>query len=151
MEAERRTVLQLGGLFAVGGLVAACGSSTSVTSTSGAAVSNSAQAPASSGGTSSGGGTVLTPTASVPIGGGVVLQDLAVVVTQPTSGDFKAFSAICTHQGCLVGPVENNEIVCPCHGSRFSATDGAVLQGPATQALAASKVSVVGGDVVLGA
>lgn len=107
--------------------------------------------PSAAPATASGGGTVLTPTASVPVGGGVILAEQAVVVTQPTAGEFKAFSAICTHQGCLVGPVENNEIICPCHGSKFSATDGSVLQGPATQPLAPGKASVSGGNVVLDA
>ena len=65
--------------------------------------------------------------------------------------EMKAFSAICTHEGCLVGSVVDNEIICPCHDARFSATDGSVLQGPATEPLAESAVSVQGGNVVLDA
>ncbi len=72
----------------------------------------------------------LAATADVPVGGGVILADPALVITQPTAGDFKAFSSICTHQGCAVAEVTANEIVCPCHGSKFSATDGSVLTGP---------------------
>jgi Rieske Fe-S protein len=150
MNVERRTVLQVGGLVAVGGVVAACSSATTGSPTSSPAAAPSGAASPSAPAASAGAG-VLTPTSAVPVGGGVILADQAVVVTQPAAGDFKAFSAICTHQGCLVGPVENNEIICPCHGSKFSATDGSVLQGPATQPLAQGKVSVSGGNVVLGA
>ena len=81
----------------------------------------------------------------------MILQDSALVVTQPAAGDVKAFSAICTHEGCLVGSVVDNEIICPCHDARFSATDGSVIQGPATEPLAESPVSVQGGNVVLDA
>ena len=138
MELERRTVLQLTGVVAVGGLVAACGSSTS---------SDASSTPAAGGSAAAGGGA--TKAADVPVGGGVVLADPAVVVTQPTAGDFKAFSSICTHQGCAVSEVTDNQIVCPCHGSVFSATDGAVLKGPATQPLPAAKVSVEGDTLVV--
>ena len=41
--------------------------------------------------------------AEIPVGGGKVFEALKVVVTQPTAGDFKAFSAVCTHQACTVG------------------------------------------------
>ena len=61
--------------------------------------------------------------ANVPVGGGVV--DGVVVVVQPTAGDFKAFSAVCTHQQCLVGAVTDGFIVCPCHDSHFAIADGA--------------------------
>jgi Rieske Fe-S protein len=145
MDIERRTVLQVGGLVAVGGVVAACSSGSTPDSTTSAPPA-SAQSPASS---AAAGGTVLTPTADVPVSGGVILQDQAVVVTQPAEGQFKAFSAICTHQGCLVAAVENNEIICPCHGARYSGEDGSVLQGPAQQPLAEGTVAVEGGNVVL--
>ncbi len=63
-------------------------------------------APAdASGGTgagSGGGGKVLAKTGDIPEGGGKVFADQGVVVTQPASGEFKAFSAMCTHQGCAV-------------------------------------------------
>ncbi len=91
----------------------------------------------------------LASVSDVPVGGGVIIDDPAVVITQPTEGDFKAFTAICTHQGCLVSSVESNEILCPCHGSRFSATDGSVIQGPATMPLQPAGITVEGGNVVL--
>ena len=80
--------------------------------------------------------------ADIPVGGGKVFDALKVVVTQPTAGDYKAFSAICTHQGCTVNGVSNGVITCPCHGSTFDIATGEVKQGPATQALPTKSVTV---------
>lgn len=77
-----------------------------------------------------GGGDALTTTADIPAGGGTIFPDEKVVVTQPSDGEFKAFSAVCTHQGCLVGQVADGTIQCPCHGSQFSIEDGANVVGP---------------------
>jgi nitrite reductase/ring-hydroxylating ferredoxin subunit len=101
-----------------------------------------------SGGSGSGGATVAA--SAVPVGGGTILKDAEVVVTQPAKGQFKAFSAICTHQGCLVGTVQDGQIICPCHGSRFSITTGKPLSGPAPTPLPPKQVSVQGGDVEVG-
>jgi Rieske Fe-S protein len=141
MELERRTVLQLSGVVAVGGLVAACGSSSSA--------SGAASAPGGGGSAAAGGSSIKS--SDVPVGGGVVIADPAVVVTQPKAGEFKAFSSICTHQGCAVSDVSNNEIICPCHGSKFSGTDGSVINGPATAPLPAAKVTLEGGNLVVSA
>jgi Rieske Fe-S protein len=143
MNVERRTVLQIGGLVAVGGVVAACGSSSSTADTA-----TSAAAP-TGGVVGSAGASGAAKTADIPVGGGLIVADKAVVITQPTAGEFKAFSAICTHQGCLVGSVENNEIICPCHGSKFSGTDGSVITGPAQTPLAPAGITVDGGNVVI--
>ncbi len=91
----------------------------------------------------------LASTADVPVGGGLILEDEGVVVTQPAEGDFKAFSAICTHQGCPVTSVEDGTITCPCHGSRFSIEDGSVQAGPAPAPLPAVDITVEGGQVSL--
>ena len=80
--------------------------------------------------------------ADVPVGGGIVVEPIKTVITQPTEGDYKAFSAVCTHQGCLVTKVEGGRILCPCHGSAFDISTGAVVQGPATQPLPERAVSV---------
>jgi nitrite reductase/ring-hydroxylating ferredoxin subunit len=88
--------------------------------------------------------------ADIPIGGGVVVSEPPVVLTQPTAGEVKAFTSICPHQGCKVSEVTNNEIYCPCHGSKFSALDGSVIQGPATEGLAAAAVAVDGTKVSFG-
>jgi Rieske Fe-S protein len=86
----------------------------------------------------------------IPVGGGVVISEPPVVLTQPTAGEVKAFTSICPHQGCKVSEVSNNEIYCPCHGSKFSALDGSVIQGPATEGLAAAAVAVDGTKVSFG-
>lgn len=102
---------------------------------------------------SGGGGGTTVPTSDVPVGGGKILKDAKVVVTQPSDGKFMAFTAICTHQGCTVTGVEDGEIVCPCHGSRFSIEDGSNVGGPnGTEAgsvadLASKKVSVEGDQI----
>ena len=67
-------------------------------------------------------------------------------MTQPTAGQFKAFSSICTHAGCPVADVTDT-INCNCHGSKFSITDGSVVNGPASQPLAA-RTATVAGDTV---
>ncbi|MFD7443152.1 Rieske (2Fe-2S) protein [Streptomyces sp. NPDC059909] len=94
-------------------------------------------------------GEVLGTTSEVPDGGGKVFKDQKVVVTQPTKGDFKAFTAVCTHQGCLVDKVENGTIDCPCHGSKFRITDGSVARGPAQRPLAAKQITVTGDQIRL--
>jgi nitrite reductase/ring-hydroxylating ferredoxin subunit len=86
-----------------------------------------------------------TATADIPVGGGKVYPDSQVVVTQPSAGQFKAFSAICTHQGCLVGMVEGGHIICPCHGSQFDITTGAPTPDSLAQTpLGAKTVHVTG-------
>ena len=148
MDLERRTVLQAGGIIAVGGLVAACSSGSGDAAASSEAAASSAPAGSAPASAASGGASVAQ-VSDIPVGGGVILDDPAVVITQPAEGDVKAFTAICTHQGCLVSEVVDNEIVCPCHGSRFSALDGSVVTGPATAGLSAAGVAVEGGSVIL--
>jgi Rieske Fe-S protein len=85
--------------------------------------------------------------ADVPVGGGVVLPDADFVVTQPTKGTYKAFSAICTHRQCKVADVADGTINCNCHGSKYSIKDGSVVNPPAPKPLAESKTAVVGSKV----
>ena len=91
----------------------------------------------------------LTNTDEIAVGGGKIFPEQQVVVTQPTEGQFKCFTAVCTHQGCLVAKVEKNQIICPCHGSHFSATDGSVQSGPAKGPLTAKKVTVKGDQITV--
>ncbi|MEV0622224.1 Rieske (2Fe-2S) protein [Nonomuraea sp. NPDC050404] len=91
----------------------------------------------------------LAATGDIPEGGGKVFKNQKVVVTQPTAGEFKAFSAVCTHQGCTVDEVADNTINCPCHGSKFSITDGSVANGPASDPLEEKQIEVDGDNIRL--
>ena len=70
-----------------------------------------------------------------------------VIVSQPSSGEYKAFSTVCTHQGCQVQVQDSNRIVCPCHGSEYAVADGSVIHGPAEEALTSYPVQVKGGKI----
>ena len=94
-------------------------------------------------------GTVLGAASDIPVGGGAIYTAAKVVVTQPASGQYKAFSAVCTHVGCLVNKVTSGTIDCPCHGSEFTITNGAVVAGPAPSPLPARRIKIVDDQVVL--
>ncbi len=104
--------------------------------------------PASSGGPARNGPPVLASTADIPVGGGKILADKKIVITQPKAGSFDAFTAVCTHQGCIVGTVTGGTINCPCHGSTFSISDGSVVNGPAASPLAPVSIKVQGTSIV---
>lgn len=70
-----------------------------------------------------------------------------VIVSQPSAGEYKAFSTVCTHQGCQVQVQDSNRIVCPCHGSEYAVADGSVVHGPAEEALTSYPVQVKGGKI----
>lgn len=91
-----------------------------------------------------GAGAVLAQVGEVPVGGGTIHSDARVVITQPSAGTFACFSAVCTHQGCLVTDVSNGTINCACHGSRFNLADGSVAGGPAPQPLPPVPITVDG-------
>lgn len=93
---------------------------------------------------------VSVPAADVPVGGGTILPDDLVVVTQPSEGEFKAFTAICTHQKCPVTEIADGEIKCPCHGSRYSIEDGSVVGGPAPAPLEEFSIAQEGDNLVVG-
>jgi Rieske Fe-S protein len=136
---SRRQVLAGGAaLVAAVALTSACGLSSGG---SGGQGDGAATAP------SGGGATVKT--SDVPVGGGTILQSQQIVVTQPTAGTYKAFSALCTHEGCMVTSVQDNVISCPCHGATFSAADGSVESGPAPTPLPAAKLTVSGDTITL--
>jgi Rieske Fe-S protein len=138
---SRRTVLLGAGSAGAVALLAACGSP---------GATGTSQPAGGGAGTGTVSGDIdLGPATDIPVGGGKVYPDHAAVVTQPTAGQFKAFNAICTHMHCTVGDVANGTINCPCHGSRYSITDGSVVQGPAPKALAPKTVEVKDGDVHL--
>jgi Rieske Fe-S protein len=144
---DRRTVLRgvavTGALGATGGLLAGCAGGDSGGGSAGGG---------SSSGSATGSGAAATnelgPTSAVPVGGGTVYSEQQVVVTQATKGDFQAFSAICTHQGCTVGEVSGGTINCPCHGSKFN-LDGTVANGPASRPLPKEQIKIKSGEIRL--
>lgn len=96
------------------------------------------------------GAIMLAMVNEVPVGSGTkfpVDEMLTVLVTQPTEGNFKAFSATCTHSGCIVNGVEETDIVCGCHGARFDSESGMVLAGPAKTALGRIPVEIRGEEI----
>jgi nitrite reductase/ring-hydroxylating ferredoxin subunit len=93
---------------------------------------------------------LLATTAQVPVGGGKIIDGPNVVITQPVAGTFKGFSAVCTHQGCIVSTIANGTIDCPCHGSKFSIKDGSVVNGPAPSPLPPVTITVQGTSILKG-
>jgi len=149
--ATRRGVLAGVGLVGLAGVVTACGagSSSSTPAASSAASSAAASGGASSAAASAAAANALAATSDIPVGGGTIFTGPKVVVTQPTANEFKAFSAVCTHMGCIVSQVSNGTIDCPCHGSQYSITTGAVVAGPAPMPLPAEQIKVSGGSIFL--
>jgi Rieske Fe-S protein len=169
--ATRRCVLLGAGVLGVAGVLTACsttavpydddhdsgaGEAGTMTSTagSGMAAQPSASASAMNGGSmnqASGKmtGTLLGSASEVPVGGGMAFTAAKVVVTQPAKGVYKAFSAICTHVGCICNEVADGTINCPCHGAKFKITDGSAVAGPTTVPLPPKTVSVTDGKIYL--
>jgi Rieske Fe-S protein len=137
---NRRRALSGSAAVALGvPVLAACGGGDDATAT------DSSSPDASAGG--AGSGEALASAADVPVGGCFVVAAAKVVLTQPAKGDFKAFSAVCTHQGCAVESSTEGDIPCPCHGSTFSLEDGSPLSGPASAALAPVEITVDGDSI----
>jgi Rieske Fe-S protein len=152
---SRRAVLAGLGTAAAATTLAACagGSSNDSSSTSSDTAAPGQAAPSPSGSASgsapAGGGTSLGSTADIPVGGGKIFQEQQVVVTQPTQGDLKCFTAVCTHMGCIVHDVTGDAINCACHGSKYNIANGDVIQGPAQRPLAPEKITVSGNSITL--
>ncbi|MFF2995614.1 Rieske (2Fe-2S) protein [Streptomyces sp. NPDC057950] len=138
----RRTVLGTG---AAAALLVGC----SKYGDSGGSSQVSASPPASAPASGAAGGTELATTSDIPVGGGKIFKDRKIVVTQPVKDEFKAFSAVCTHQGCTVSTVADGTIDCPCHGSKYRITDASVVAGPAPRPLPAERITVEGNSIRL--
>ncbi len=147
---DRRRALTGSAAIAVGiPVLAACGSDDTV-ATDPAGSGGDAPTGEQTGGQGAqgtGGGEPLASAADVPVGGCFVVTGAKVVLTQPTEGDFKAFSATCTHQGCVLESSTEGAIPCPCHHSRFSLEDGSPMSGPATVPLEPVEISVDGDSI----
>jgi Rieske Fe-S protein len=141
----RRTAVALAGASGLAAVLAACGSEKA----GGGSVSTGNGSGSSGNGSSGGKATALAKTSEIPEGGGKIFAAQKVVVTQPKAGEFKCFTAICTHLGCTVSEVKDGTIDCPCHGSKYRITDGSVAGGPAPSPLAPEKITVANGEVTL--
>jgi Rieske Fe-S protein len=137
INSTRRGMLLGVGLVGLAGTLSACGGS------------NDDSSASSTGAGGQGSGGVLGKTTDIPVGGGKIFKSEKVVVTQPTQGQFKAFSATCTHEGCTVGSVSGGKIHCPCHGSAYNVSDGSVANGPAEKPLPPKTVTVQNGELKL--
>jgi nitrite reductase/ring-hydroxylating ferredoxin subunit len=175
--ATRRCVLLAAGLAGVGGVLTGCSmqpvpydaneqgqapgtepqaapATTSAAAGTGMAGTttgpSSSSAPSNSAAAAGGAtGTVLGSASEVPVGGGMVFTAAKVVVTQPVKGEYKAFSAVCTHVGCTCNVVASGTINCPCHGAKFNITTGAAVAGPTSVPLPARTIAVADGKIML--
>ncbi len=141
-ETTRRGMLAGVGLASLAGPLAGC---------SGGSASTASATASSSGGAAAAGGPggALTSTGAIPVGGGKIFASERVVVTQPSGGQFRGFSAVCTHMQCIVDQIADRTIDCPCHGSKFSITDGHVVAGPAPSPLPAQSLKIQSGRISL--
>ncbi|HZM82799.1 MAG TPA: Rieske (2Fe-2S) protein [Candidatus Limnocylindrales bacterium] len=142
--ARRRTLFTGAGAIGVAGFLAACGGETPQGGTNTSTPTGNA-APPPTGGASD----VLAKKSDIPVGGGKIFGEQLVVVTQPTAGTFAGFSAMCTHQQCVLAKVEGGTINCGCHGSKFAISDGSVRNGPATTRLEKRELKIEGDDIKL--
>jgi Rieske Fe-S protein len=163
---SRRRFIRLGTVLGVGAasasVLAACGGSESGGGgggesgggeSGGGASKNAETSSEKTGGTAekqASGGQAIASTSEVAPGSAVKFKDSGspAVLVHLQSGDFVAYSAVCTHQGCTVA-YKNGQLACPCHGSVFDPANGAqVVAGPAPRPLPEIPVEVRGGEVV---
>jgi Rieske Fe-S protein len=152
----RRTVLTLGSVGAVGSVFALAACTTDAPSGAPSATATPSPTPTdeSTGDPSAAPdapalGDDIAALADVPVGGSIdaSINGEPALIAQPTAGQVVAFSAICTHQQCVVAAA-GTEFHCPCHGSMFDAATGDVLQGPALEPLSPIQVAVSGDRIV---
>jgi Rieske Fe-S protein len=153
LRVPRQKVILGGGLGFLTAVLAACTTYGKKPQASGETATTTTEAAPGTGSPSAGSpgpaapANAIAKTADVPVGSGVIVDE--VVITQPSAGEFKGFSAICTHAGCTVNEVADGTINCPCHGSKFN-LDGSVANGPASTPLESQAVTVQGDSIVLG-
>ena len=156
LNVNRRTAIGAG-VVAGAALVTGCSSGTTATTgTTSAATKTSAAAPAgtaastSAAAPTSAGGGELAKSADVPAGGSLIVtvNKAPYALAKKADGTIVVHTAVCTHQKCAVAAA-GAELTCPCHGSKFDAMTGAVLNGPAASPLAEVKVTESNGSIML--
>jgi len=147
---SRRIVFQGLGALGVAVALAGCGGGDDATGSSGPTSGGSQTGTGGStdGGSSGSRAQALAQTSEVPVGGGIILTDQKIVLTQPTQGEFKGYSAICKHQGLTVTRVEGGEVICDHHGSRYDAASGDVTNPPAPAPLDEIAIKVEGNRIL---
>ncbi|MGR2751558.1 QcrA and Rieske domain-containing protein [Agromyces arachidis] len=151
-ELSRRTALAIGGSGALGGALILAGCAPAAEDDApddGAAGDTSTSTPSEAAGGAA--GEEVAALSDIPVGGSIDAEIAGepVLLARPTEDEVVAFSAICTHQGCVVG-AEGSKFACPCHGSIFDAATGDVEVGPALEPLAKVAVTVDGDRIVAG-
>jgi len=156
---SRERFIRLGSALGVGAAVAslaACGGSGSSgdSGSSGGKQDDSGESKkagsSAAGGEAQSGGAVIARESEVAPGSAVEFKDGGqdAVLVHLESGDFAAYSAVCTHQGCTVA-YQKGQLACPCHGSVFDPANGAeVVTGPAQSPLPEIPIEVKGGQVL---
>jgi nitrite reductase/ring-hydroxylating ferredoxin subunit len=159
---SRRRFIRLGTALGVGAasasVLAACGGGSGSGSSGNGGSGGGGYGGGGGGGSNGGGGSkkaeaqggkAIAQTSEVAPGSAVKFEELGnpAVLVHLDSGDFVAYSAVCTHQGCTVA-YQNGQLACPCHGSVFDPANGAeVVAGPAPRPLPEVPVEVRGGEV----
>ena len=133
---SRRAALTLGGVAASAVVLVACSPS-------------SAPPAATGGGEAPTEPTEVGTLGDLPVGGTVAAEvgETPILLSRPSEGEVKAFSAICTHQQCVVAA----DFGCPCHGSVFDPSTGEPTQGPANQPLPELTVTLDGDTILVSA
>jgi Rieske Fe-S protein len=96
---------------------------------------------------------VVAQAGEIPVGGSMIFSypenDRPCFLLRPTEDTYLAFSRLCTHHTCPVFfRPEQNVFACPCHGGVFSASNGAVLDGPPPKPLPRVILERRGNDIV---
>jgi nitrite reductase/ring-hydroxylating ferredoxin subunit len=159
---SRRRFIRLGTALGVGAasasVLAACGGGSGSGSSGNGGSGGGGYGGGGGGGSNGGGGSkkakaqggkAIAQTSEVAPGSAVKFEESGspAVLVHLDSGDFVAYSAVCTHQGCTVA-YQNGQLACPCHGSVFDPASGAeVVAGPAPRPLPEVPVEVRGGEV----
>ncbi|MDT7550624.1 MAG: cytochrome b6-f complex iron-sulfur subunit [Actinomycetota bacterium] len=146
---DRRSVLQVACGSCAALALSACGGGSSSSGTGGASTTAPDSGGSSPTAAAAAGATAIAQLADIPVGSSISAKsgDKPLLIARPTATTVVAFSAICTHQGCTVAPA-GKTFACPCHGSKYDAFTGAVINGPAPAPLHPFAVAVKDGAVV---
>ena len=139
---SRERFIRLGSAIGVSvagaSMISACGG--------GSGSSGSASESATQG--TSGGGQAIARESELAPGSATKFKDSGkpAILVHLDSGEFAAYSAICTHQRCIVA-YRGGQLACPCHGSIFDAANGEVINPPAPRPLTKIPIEVRNGEV----